>query len=103
MQLVAEYKIEFHGDEAVGVLGVVAVVQRGSVETIMGLLASGCWLAGQCWAVHPGKHGGVIMSHEESISLNSHSINFPRGVVHRVENGWGLTKVAAVLLNGLLW
>ena len=32
-----------------------------------------------------------------------HSVNFPRGVVHRVENGWGLTKVAAVLLNGLLW
>ena len=32
-----------------------------------------------------------------------HSINFPRGVVHRVENGWGLTKVAVVLLNGLLW
>ena len=31
-----------------------------------------------------------------------HSINFPRGVVHRVENGWGLTKVAAVLLNGLI-
>ena len=28
---------------------------------------------------------------------------FLGGVVHRVENGWGLTKVAAVLLNGLLW
>ena len=27
MQLVAEYKIEFHGDEAVGVLGVVAAGQ----------------------------------------------------------------------------
>ena len=26
---------------------------------------------------------------------------FPKGVVHRVENGWGLNKVAAVLLNGL--
>ena len=61
MQLVAEYKIEFHGDEAVGV---VAAVQRGSVETMMGLLASGCRPAGQCWAVHPGKHGGVIMSYE---------------------------------------
>ena len=34
---------------------------------------------------------------------NKHSVIFPRGVVHRVENGWGLTKVAAVLLNGLLW
>ena len=32
----------------------------------------------------------------------AHSIIFPRGVVHRVENGWGLTKVAAVLLNGLI-
>ena len=32
-----------------------------------------------------------------------HSINFSRGVVHRVENGWGLTKMAVVLLNGLLW
>ena len=28
---------------------------------------------------------------------------FPKGVGHRVENGWGLTKVAVVLLNGLLW
>ena len=63
MQLVAEYKIEFHGDEAVGVVGVVAAVQRGSAETLMGLLASGCRPAGQCWAVHPGKHGGVIMCH----------------------------------------
>ena len=32
-----------------------------------------------------------------------HSVIFPRGVVHRVENGWGLTKVAVVLLNGLIW
>ena len=32
-----------------------------------------------------------------------HTHIFSRGVVHRVENGWGLTKVAAVLLNGLLW
>ena len=32
-----------------------------------------------------------------------HSVIFPRGVVHRVENGWGLTKVAAVLLNALIW
>ena len=62
MQLVAEYKIEFHGDEAVGVV---------AVETMMGLLASGCRPAGQCWAVHPGKHGGVIMSYERSISLNN--------------------------------
>ena len=73
MQLVAEYKIEFHGDEAVGVLGVVAAGQRGSVETIMGLLASGCRPAGQCWAVHSGKHGGGIMpyAHYGRTSLNS--------------------------------
>ena len=31
-----------------------------------------------------------------------HTHIFPKGVVHRVENGWGLTKVAVVLLNGLL-
>ena len=30
----------------------------------------------------------------------THSFIFPGGVVHRVENGWGLTKVAAVFLNG---
>ena len=32
-----------------------------------------------------------------------HTHIFSRGVVHRVENGWGLTKVAVVLLNGLIW
>ena len=32
-----------------------------------------------------------------------HTGNFPRGVGHRVENGWVLTKVAVVLLNGLIW
>ena len=36
-------------------------------------------------------------------SLSLHTHIFPRGVVHRVENGWGLTKVAVVLLNGLIW
>ena len=34
---------------------------------------------------------------------HQHSVIFPTGVVHRVENGWGLTKVAVVLLNGLQW
>ena len=34
---------------------------------------------------------------------NFHTNIFPRGVVHRVEIGWGLTKVAVVLLNGLTW
>ena len=33
----------------------------------------------------------------------AHTGEFPRGVGHRVENGWGLTKVAVVLLNGLIW
>ena len=32
-----------------------------------------------------------------------HTGEFPRGVGHRVENGWGLTKVAVVLLIGLIW
>ena len=34
---------------------------------------------------------------------NVHTGDFPRGVGHRVENGWGLTKVAVVLLNDLIW
>ena len=33
----------------------------------------------------------------------SHTGKFPMGVGHRVENGLGLTKVAVVLLNGLIW
>ena len=32
-----------------------------------------------------------------------HTGEFPMGVGHRVENGWGLTKVAVVLLIGLIW
>ena len=32
-----------------------------------------------------------------------HTGEFPKGVGHRVENGWGLTKVAVVLLIGLIW
>ena len=32
-----------------------------------------------------------------------HTGDFPRGVGHRVENGCVLTKVAVVLLNGLIW
>ena len=32
-----------------------------------------------------------------------HTGEFPRGVGHRVENGWGLTKVTIVVLNGLIW
>ena len=32
-----------------------------------------------------------------------HTGDFPRRVGHRVENGRGLTKVAVVLLNGVIW
>ena len=37
------------------------------------------------------------------LSLLVHTGEFPMGVGHRVINGWGLTKVAVVLLNGLIW
>ena len=37
------------------------------------------------------------------VSPLPHTGEFPKGVGHRVENGWGLTKVAVVLLNGVLW
>ena len=46
------------------------------------------------------KHSWKQVEEEEG---NIHSVIFPMGVVHRVENGWGLTKVAAVLLNALIW
>ena len=47
-------------------------------------------------------------NHSPSSSLmpmatSNHTGDFPRGVGHRVENGRGLTKVAVVLLNGLIW
>ena len=32
----------------------------------------------------------------------SHTGDFPRGVGHRVEKGWGLTKCAVVLLNDII-
>ena len=41
--------------------------------------------------------------HDEIKLEQPHSVIFPWGVVHRVEIGWGLTKVAVVLLNGLIW
>ena len=31
-----------------------------------------------------------------------HTGDFPRGVGHRVEKGWGLTKCAVVLLNDII-
>ena len=37
------------------------------------------------------------------VLCSAHTGEFPRGVGHKVENGWGLTIVAVVLLNGLLW
>ena len=49
--------------------------------------------------------GTIVLSpHQELMcSLSTHTGDFPRGVGHRVENGRGLTKVAVVLLNGLIW
>ena len=38
-----------------------------------------------------------------SMKTYEHTGEFPMGVGHRVENGWGLTKVAVVLLIGLIW
>ena len=32
-----------------------------------------------------------------------HTGDFPMGVGHRVENGWGHSGVAVVLLNALVW
>ena len=37
------------------------------------------------------------------VTAQLHTGEFPKGVGHRVENGWGLTKVAVVLLNGPIW
>ena len=42
-------------------------------------------------------------SNLSSMNVSKHTHIFPKGVVHRIENGWGLTKVAVVLLNGLIW
>ena len=44
-----------------------------------------------------------IISSISSSSQFSHTGDFPMGVGHRVENGSGLTKVAVVLFNGLIW
>ena len=40
---------------------------------------------------------------QDDLDGSNHTGDFPRGVGHRVENGRGLTKVAVVLLNGLIW
>ena len=61
--------------------------------------------------VHPLGTWNTFIPLRKSVVHNSdftalhvrHTGEFPRGVGHRVENGWGLTKVAVVLLNGLIW
>ena len=40
---------------------------------------------------------------QDDLDGSNHTGDFPKGVGHRVENGRGLTKVAVVLLNGLIW
>ena len=42
----------------------------------------------------------MLIDYKIIFNIQYHSVIFPRGLVHRVENRWGLTKVAAVLLNG---
>ena len=56
------------------------------------------------YVLHLQYRNRSMMSAEESSRAggSAHSVIFLRGVVHRVENGWGLTKVAAVLSNGLI-
>ena len=51
-------------------------------------------------------HGCILVDNLwswEVYRMVVHTGDFPRGVGHRVENGRGLTKVAVVLLNGLIW
>ena len=50
-----------------------------------------------------GRGEGDSAGHHAGMIHDMHTGEFPKGVGHRVENGWGLTKVAVVLLNGLLW
>ena len=52
------------------------------------------------WRVLPVRRPVVILEYQ---NRQNHTGEFPMGVGHRVENGWGLTKVAVVLLNGLIW
>ena len=46
--------------------------------------------------------GEIILFVNLFVQTLAHTGDFPRGVGHRVENGRGLTKVAVVLLNGVL-
>ena len=54
-----------------------------------------------------GAFSGIVKLREglltSQVEMKEHTGEFPKGVGHRVENGWGLTKVAVVLLNGLIW
>ena len=45
----------------------------------------------------------MVINYKWRIMMIIHTGDFPRGVGHRVENGWGLTKVAVVLVNDLIW
>ena len=58
MQLVAEYKIEFHGDEAVGVLGVVAAGLGGDNHGAFSIRVSASWavLGSAPWETWRGHH-----------------------------------------------
>ena len=55
-----------------------------------------------CTPPRPRMQAARAMQSGMSVA-EEHTSEFPRGVGHRVENGWGLTKVAVVLLNGLIW
>ena len=39
---------------------------------------------------------------QDDLDGSNHTGDFPRGVGHRVEKGWGLTKCAVVLLNDII-
>ena len=66
-----------------------------------------CESARRCFPKEVGTsrhHLQVLYSPFRTLLTCLHTHIFSKGVVHRVEIGWGLTKVmAAVLLNGLLW
>ena len=58
MQLVAEYKIEFHGDEAVGVVVVVAAGLSGDNDGAFSIRVSASWavLGSPPWETWRGHH-----------------------------------------------
>ena len=48
------------------------------------------------------KHRSCPLVPAKGMSRSAHTGDFPRGVGHRVEKGWGLTKCAVVLLNDII-